>query len=526
MMQTKKILQKSLITSGSIAFALSPSSLLAEQQEKPNIVFFLVDDMGWSDLGCYGGEIKTPNIDSLAESGIRFTQCYNTAKCFPSRATLLTGIYAQQSGMDRNYGKMLNSVTLGEVLKTKGYRTLASGKHHGKENLFNRGFDHYFGLRDGCCNFWNPGEQRPGEPKPAQKRNRAWCDDSKTIIQYTPPKGFYSTDAFTEKALKWLDEKETKDSPFFLYLAFNAPHYPLHAWPEDIEKYKGFYDQGYQATAKKRYEKQIKMGLIDAGLSPIPEFQKCKDWSSLTAEQQKKETLRMQIYAAMLDRVDQNIGKVISKIKQQGKLKNTLFFFASDNGACAEGAKAKNQSTDIKDFGKINSYEVVGKQWATVQNTPLRFWKNYSYEGGICTPLIVSGAGMIKKPGTFCRQPVHFIDIMATLVDLTKAEYPESHNNHPVTPMQGTSILPALNGKKIEREKPLYWQWARGGAIRQGDIKAVFNNKKWELYNISKSRNECKPENNPEKLNNMKKNWEKWYSDVTKWQKKKHKSNK
>lgn len=505
---------------GALAVGMS-SVVIAEEKAKPNIVFILVDDMGWSDVGCYGGEIKTPNIDSLAKSGVRFTQCYNTAKCFPSRATLLTGLYAQQSGMDRGYSSMQNSVTLGEVLRENGYRTLASGKHHCNENLYDRGFDHYYGLRDGCCNFWNPGEKREGEPEPGRKRYRNWCDDGKTMKPYTPEdKKFYATDAFTNKALQWLDEPEVKDKPFFLYLAYNAPHYPLHAWPEDIAKYKGVYDKGYEEIQKIRYKKQIEMGLIDPKTTPMPESPKPTPWSDLEGEELAKEKLRMEIYAAMLDRVDQNVGRLLDKLRKIGKLDNTLIFFASDNGACAEGSGGKIKSKKIEDFGKVASYEAVGKNWATVQNTPLRFWKNSSYEGGICTPLIVSGAGLVKKPGSFCRQPVHFIDIMATLVDLTNAQYPETYKEKKIFPMQGTSILPALKNKQLKREGPLFWQWAGGKAIRKGDIKAVSSKNNWQLYDLSKSRNENVPLEDPEKLQSMIDEWQKWYDEATAWKKK------
>ncbi|MBD3377868.1 sulfatase-like hydrolase/transferase [candidate division KSB1 bacterium] len=485
--------------------------------ERPNIIFVLVDDMGWSDLGCYGSEIQTPNIDRLAANGLRFTQCYNTAKCFPSRATLLSGVYAQQCGMDDTHGEIKNAVTLGEVLKTAGYRTLASGKHHGTENLYDRGFDHYYGLRDGCCNFWNPGEKRPGEPEPARKRTRHWCDDEQQYHPYTPEdKNFYTTDVFTDKALQWLDEPEAQDNPFFLYLAYTAPHYPLHAWPKDIAKYKGVYDKGYQAIQKERYQRQIDMGLIDPDKAPLPESPVPKPWDEVTGVEREKEILRMQIYAAMLDRVDQNIGRLLNKLEQQGKLDNTLIFFASDNGACAEGASAQFASTEIEDFGNADSYEVVGEDWATVQNTPLRFWKNWTHEGGICTPLVAFWADHIKKTGGFYREPVHFIDMMATFVDLTEAHYPETFNQMTVTPMQGTSILPALQDQPLQRDKPLYWKWRRGGGMRDDDTKAVFYDEKWELYNIDQDRNETNnlAATRPEELESMIADWREWYRSV------------
>ena len=234
---------------------------------RPNIILILVDDMGFSDLGCYGSEINTPNIDKLAFEGMRFTQFHNTSKCFPSRASLLTGLYAHQVGMDRKHGALKNCVTLGEVLRSAGYRTLASGKHHGTENLFDRGFDRYYGLRDGASNHFNPGEQREGENKPAQKLRgsgyRKWCIDDSTISPYTPPKDFYTTDYFTKYALKYLEEYKNDKKPFFIYLAYTAPHDPLMAWPEDIDKYEGYYNDGYEKIRLARYKKQIKMELLN-----------------------------------------------------------------------------------------------------------------------------------------------------------------------------------------------------------------------------------------------------------------------
>ncbi len=494
-------------------------SLVADERSKPNIIFILVDDMGWSDLGCYGGEIHTPNIDKLARGGMRFTQCYNTAKCFPSRACLLTGVYAQQCDMDGGPAKIKNAVTLGEVLRTAGYRTLASGKHHGTENLYHRGFDHYYGLRDGCCNYWNPGTQREGEPKPARKRTRHWCDDEKHYHPYTPgDRDFYTTDAFTDKALKWLDEPETKEKPFFLYLAYTAPHYPLQAWPEDIAKYEGVYDKGYQKIQKARHRRQIDMGLINPQTTPLPKCDRPDDWNNIKGDRRKSETLKMQIYAAMVDRMDQNVGRLLDKLRKQGRLENTLIMFASDNGACAEGARAKYASGKIEDYGKINTYLTRGINWAEVQDTPLRKYKNWSHEGGICTPLVVHWPGKISEPGGFCRRPVHFIDIMPTLVDIAGAEYPSKHNGQSVTPMQGVSILPALQGRSVKRKEPLFWKWSIGGAVREGDMKAVFwgRNRDWELYDLSEDRNEKNDlaKEKPQQLKTLVKKWQAWYAKV------------
>lgn len=516
----KTFISKSATLLAAITFCCH-STFFSQTVEKPNIIFILVDDMGWSDIGCYGGEISTPNIDKLAENGLRFTQFYNTAKCMSSRGTLLTGLYAQQCGMGKRPDTLINSVTLGEVLQTVDYRTLASGKHHGLENLTNRGFDHYYGLRDGCCNYWNPGEKRPGEPAPGNKgRIRYWCDDEKTFAPFTPEdRKFYTTDAFTDNALEWLDEKELDNKPFFLYMAYTAPHYPLHAWPVDITKYKGKYDAGYEAIRKSRYDRMVKMGLVDPSKSPLPEWDG-NDFSELSGIELKKEIKRMEIYAAMLDRVDQNIGKIIEKLKKQGKLENTLIMFASDNGGCAENPGVKNRSTKLEDFGAVASYETVGKNWATVQNTPLRKWKNYTHEGGIRTPFIVSWPGKIKNEGGFYHEPGHLIDIMPTLVELTGAAYPETFDSKEIIPMQGTSLLDAFIGEKLKREKPIFWQWSKGGGIRDGNMKAVFWSKdkerRWELHDMSKNMNETNDiaSKMPEQLDKLKKKWQLWYDQV------------
>jgi arylsulfatase A-like enzyme len=490
--------------------------------EKPNILIIFVDDMGWSDIGAYGSEIKTPNLDSLAMNGIRFTQFYNTSKCNTSRACLLTGLYAQQCGM-MSPGAMKNAATLGEVLRPAGYRTLASGKHHGTENLVERGFDHYYGLRDGCCNFWNPGRKREGEPEPGRKSsNRAWCDDEKTYQPYTPEdKNFYTTDAFTDRALKWLDEPELKEKPFLLYLAFTAPHYPLHAWPKDIAKYKGVYDGGYETIRKARYERMVKAGLVDPAKNPLPAWDG-DDWKALSDEARAKEIKRMEIYAAMLDRVDQNVGRVVAKLKAQGKFENTVILFASDNGGCAEGTGAKIKSTKLEDFGTVASYETVGQSWATVQNTPLRKWKNWSLEGGIRTPLIVHWPKMITSGGKICHEPAHLIDIMPTAVELSNATYPPKTMQAAIPPMQGVSLVPTFTGNPLRRPNPIFWQWSAGGAIRDGNFKAVFwggrqSGKSWELHDMSMGPNEANDlsKTHPEKLEALKAQWEAWYASVS-----------
>ncbi len=451
--------------------------------EKPNILVILVDDMGWSDIGSYGGEIETPNIDRLASNGLRFTQMYNTSKCFPSRAALLTGLYAQQNGSaERHTNPLKNSITLGEVLKSVGYRTLYSGKHHGVDHPMDMGFDRYYGLLDGAGNHFNPGLQRKGEPMPAQKRNdRIYYDDRLRMQPYTPPTDFYTTDYFTKYALSWLEEYKEEEAPFFLYLSYTAPHDPLMAWPEDIAKYRGKYSEGYEAIRNKRLEKQRKMGLFsEKAFFSKPTY---RNWDSLSDSLQNVEELKMEVYAAMVDRVDQNIGKILQKIEEQGRLDNTLIFFMSDNGSSAEMVRIAGNG----EIGTVGQWTSLGEDWANVSNTPFRYFKNYSYEGGINTPMIVTWPNKIGKNG-FTEFPGHFIDFMPTLIEITGAEYPEEWNGEALVPMQGESFLPTLLGEEQEREKPLFWQWQEGKAIRKGNMKLVTlgEDSPWELYDLEK----------------------------------------
>ena len=482
----------------------------AADTKKPNIILILVDDMGWSDIGSYGSEIKTPNLDKLAYNGMRFTQCYNTSKCFPSRAALITGVYAQQCGMAKSPGAIKNAVYTGEVLRTAGYRTYWTGKHHSTQNPFEFGYDHYFGLRDGASNMFNPGKQRPGEPKPAQKRStRAWCIDGETFKPWTPPKGFYTTDAFTDYALKYLEEDKDSDKPFFLFLSYTAPHDPLMAWPDDIAKYKGVYSSGYKAIRDARFERQKKMGLVDSS-TKLTEL--TGEWEKLSDAQKKIEERSMEVYAAMIDRVDQNIGKVLAKVKELGQEDNTLILFASDNGGSSENVGNMGNKTNPV-IGEMDNWKSLGGKWANVSNTPFKKFKNYSMEGGICTPLVAYWPAVIKNKGAINHRPTHFIDFLATFVDITGAKYPTEFRDQKIVPLQGESFLGALQGKETTRQKPLFWQWSRGRAVRKGDWKLVSHGK-WELYNIAKDRSESNdlsmqyPEITKE-LTNLYENWAK-----------------
>ncbi|MDX1563844.1 MAG: arylsulfatase [Phycisphaeraceae bacterium] len=502
-----------------VSTAVEPAA--EAKDPRPNIILILADDMGFSDLGCYGGEIATPNLDRLAADGLRFTQAYNTSKCFTTRASLLTGCYHHQVGMARRPGKLQHAVTIGHVLRAAGYRTLWSGKHHGTQNPVALGFDRYYGLRDGACNFFNPGRRRDGEPQPAQKRkNRAWCIDDKTYRPYTPPEGFYTTDYFTKYALQWLDRYEKEDKPYLLYLAYTAPHDPLQAWPEDIVKYKGRYDTGWEAVRQARYARQKKMGLW-TGNAPLSK-RESGDWSDLSADARAEEARRMEVYAAMIECMDRNIGRVLDKVKAQGELDNTLVLFASDNGGSSEVVRIGKGK-----IGAMDRWASVKGRWANVSNTPFRKYKNFSREGGICTPLVVHWPKGIAAPaGSFVRTPVHFIDFMATFIDVANGKYPTEHNGRKIVPLQGVSFRPLLSGDPLHRENPLFWQWSHGRAIRDGKWKGIHQGKGWELYNLADDRTETNDlaDRYPGVTERLSRRWEAWYESVTGGPKKNRKS--
>ncbi len=490
-----------------------------KEQERPNIVLIAVDDMGWSDLGCYGSEINTPNIDKLASNGLRFTNFYNTAKCFPSRASLLTGVYAQDCGYDKTHTNPIrNAVTLGEVLQDAGYVTYWAGKHHGKENPYKRGFNHYFGIKDGASNHFNPGRQREGEPKPSQKKdNRSWGIDSIIHKPYTPKeKDFYSTDYFTNYALEYLEESKELHKPFFLYLAYTAPHDPLMAWPEDIGKYKGKYDKGYEHVRQKRYEKQIRLGLIDdTYILSEPTHAK---WDSLSEDQKNYEAQVMEVYAAMIDRVDQNIGRLMNQLTKLGYAENTIVLFVSDNGASAEMVTLEHDD-DTAPIGSMSRWTSLGENWANVSNTPFRFYKNFSYEGGINTPFIAYWPDKIK-PNTFSDYAGHFIDFMATFIEVTGAVYPLEHHGEEIVPLRGKSLLPVFDNNEMARTEPLFWEWRNGQAMRLNHWKIVRNDKltAWELYNLNNDPTEIEnvaKDNHAivVKMDSIYKNWKSNYSD-------------
>lgn len=486
---------------------------------KPNILIILADDMGYSDIGCYGGEIKTPNIDRLAANGMKFSQMYNTAKCFPTRACLQTGVYYPRTDMDFSH-----TATLGEVLQPAGYLTFWSGKQHAKFNPVTRGYDRYYGMIGGCENHFNPGTAAaPGQPTPAFKvAGNRWALDERGVPEsdnYIPqdPK-FYDTDAFTDRALLWLDEYQKEEKPFLLYIAYTAPHWPLQAWPEDIAKYKGVYDGGYEAVRKARYERQIQLGLIDPKRAPLSEmdFGEKKNWESLTPEERKQEAMRMEVYAAMVDRLDQNIGRLLKKLEEQGKLDNTLILFLSDNGGCATDPKVDNVDPKAP-MGSVGSYPSYGQNWATVSDTPFRKWKTTSHEGGVSTPLVVHWPAGIKPKTDWNRDSAHLIDIMPTMVEVAGAQYPGASKQLKIPAMDGVSLCSAFKGEAITRNRPLFFQYGKSAAMLDDPWKLVRLGTTWELYDRVNDRSETKDlaGKNPEVVKKMNAAWLEWWKECT-----------
>jgi arylsulfatase len=430
--------------------------------EKPNILLMMVDDLGFADFGCYGSEIETPRIDRLAEEGLRFSQFYNTAKCHSSRVSLLSGLYCNQAG-----GAKLNrATTIAEVLGKAGYYTSMAGKWHLDKQPTDFGFDRYWGHLSGATDFFvGDGTFR--------LNGEVWNGFDEN---------FYTTDANVDWSMKFISEALKEGKPFFHYIAFNAPHYPLQAPKEDIRKYLGRYDIGWEKIREARFEKQKKLGLFPESM-PLPAMPgHVPDWSGLTAHQREFESFRMAVYAAMVDRIDQNIGRLVDWLAEKGELDNTLILLCSDNGACPF---ERSKHLDIPPW-KGGSYYLYDASWATVGNTPLRHYKQTQHEGGISSPLIVRWLGKAKQPGRWERSPGHLIDIMATCIDIAGAEYPTDKT---IEPLQGKSLLPLLEGRERAGHDELYFQFSNCRALRAGDWKAVsFYGHKWELYNVTDDR--------------------------------------
>ena len=539
-----------LMATVALSVALSPA--VAQATKRPNIIVVMSDDMGFSDIGCYGGEIATPNLDRLAEGGLRFTQFYNTGRCCPTRASLLTGLYPHQAGIghmmeDRGhdgYRGDLNRrcLTIAEVLHPAGYATYMVGKWHVTRHTqpdgpkFNwplqRGFDRFYGTITGAGSFFDPGT----------------LTRDNTMIspfadpEYRPEK-FYYTNAISDHAVRFLEEHHNSqpDRPFFMYVAYTCAHWPMHALDEDIAQQQGNYDRGYAPVRSQRFERAKQLGLIDSRWDLSPQE---GDWAKV--EHQAWEARCMEVYAAMIHCMDGGIGRIVDTLQNHGQLEDTLILFLQDNGGCQEtngrqgnarrpvAATLPRIADDVilRDVvpkqtragvptltgpfimpGPSDTYIAYGRNWANVSNTPFREYKHFVHEGGISTPLIAHWPEGIRRRGELEQQPAHLIDVMATCVDVSHARYPTQLGTDSIEPLEGRSLLPAFEGGTIRREA-IYWEHEGNRAIRVGKWKLVAKGERgaWELYDMEADRTEMHDVSatDPERVTELAAQWQAW----------------
>ncbi|MDP6525203.1 MAG: arylsulfatase [Kiritimatiellia bacterium] len=533
-----------------ICFAFA-AGLPAAADARPNIVILFVDDMGYSDIGCFGGEIETPNLDKLAANGVRFTQFYNTSRCCPSRAALLTGLYSHEAGIGMmvyrsngiGYLGRLNDkcVTFGEVMRDAGYRTMMTGKWHAGHNPESRpevrGFDKFTGVYLHIDSYWKV------------LRNCDVWRDGKLFIKaqetpknpYKPDEEFYTTDFFTDAALDYIDEAAAdKSKPFLLHVCYNVPHFPLETPDHLIEKYRGKYMKGWDVLRREKLERMKKMGIVPEtqklpnvkGFKNVNSFgvetEVLPKWESVSEEDKKELDFRRAMYAGQIDRLDWNVGRIVERLKKQGVLDNTLIMFFSDNGCSGElGLYGMNwkkfTSANYADWRKKGGWSISqGQCWASYSNAPFRKYKKFVHEGGIASPFIAHWPRGIKEPGRISsKQFFHLIDIMPTLCEAAGATYPKTYKERTVSPARGISMLPMIKSAETSAgARTVYWQHENHAAIREGDWKLVTVNDRsgdhWELYNLSADRSESEDlaGKNPERVDRLKKNWIKWAHDV------------
>ena len=484
---------------------------------KPNILLVLADDMGFSDIGCYGSEIETPHIDRLASGGVRFSQFYNTARCSPSRASMLTGLHPHQTGIgiltkdDRPHGYpgSLNDrcVTVAEILSEAGYATSLVGKWHLASNIreanhawpTRRGFDHFYGTLAGSCSYYQPASLTRGE------RN--------VEAEATAQTNYYYTDAIAQEACAFVRDQAQIKRPFFMYVAFTAPHWPLQATEEDIAKYRGRYDEGWDVLRQRRIARLREAGLIGDEVKECERDPEEPAWEDV--QDKAWEARRMEVYAAQMHRMDQGIGEILATLEQSGQLENTLIFFLSDNGACAEvlpldgSAEAfKKRRPDLERLkprngrdlkvgnepaivpGPEDTYASYGRAWANLSNTPFRLYKRWTHEGGISTPLIVHWPAGKLDDGAIVREPFQLTDLLPTILDAAGVQFNHDAKHQGIPECKGYSFLPALRGKK-STDHTLYWEHTGNAAIRRGRWKLVREYPKpWELYDMETDRAE------------------------------------
>lgn len=519
-----------------------------KNEQQPNILIIMADDLGYSDLGCYGGEIETPNLDALAQAGLRFRNFYNTARCCPTRAALLTGQYQHKVGLAKN-GRSLNrnGITIAEVLKTSNYQTGMVGKWHltqarplpdPKEHLkwlnhqsyqsrdfgelatypTQRGFDKFYGIIWGVVDYFDPFSLVDGE-KPVKEHSA----------------DYYITDDLTRKSVQYINSFAKKEEPFFLYVAYTAPHWPIHALPEDIKKYENTYQDGWEFLQQKRYQRQIELGLVNPQTHPLNPLEGRK-WETLSKEEKEFNTRKMAVHAAMVDRVDQSVGEIVEALKKNRQLEHTLILFLADNGASPEiptapgydrnsetrqGNKVNFQDNiPLEELGSQTSYTGIGPEWANAINTPYRFWKYQSYGGGIRTPAIVYWNGLTAQKGQFTDELSHVMDILPTVLEITNTAYPSNYDGYKIGKLDGISLLPVLKNTKRNGYQSLYFEHEAGKAAIQGDWKITLRpeENKWRLYNLEEDATESTDLANlyPNHLETLKSDWQNWYDEVTK----------
>jgi len=515
----KKTMLKFIIAASCALVAILPA-IAQKKSEKPNIILIMVDDMGYSDIGAYGSEIKTPNLDRLAAEGIRFKEFYNNSICAPTRASLLTGQYPHKAGIgyfDVNLGLpayqgYLNkeSLTIAEVMKQGGYSTLLSGKWHvGKDSTSwpnQRGFDQFYGILGGASDYFDTDSLPLGNvayPVTLMKNN---------VRQYPKDNSYYFTDEIGTNAIQFLDEQNKENKPFFLYVAFTAPHWPLQALPEDIAKYRGKYDIGWDSLRSQRLQRQRQLGILSPGQTVAAHDPEVPDWNKLTYDEKQFWKAKMEVYAAMIDRMDQNVGRILDKLKELKKDENTLIVFISDNGAQG-GFSSYNPLKRglVKNSGPIGtsgSFDYQEQNWAYVSNTPLRQYKNNMHEGGFGSPFIAWYPNRIK-PGTIVKGTAHLIDLAPTFYELGGVKYPLKFNTFTTHSLPGKSLVPVLTGQttEVQRGEPIFWERAGNRAVRNGKWKIVstYPSYKWELYDLETDRGETKDlaEQHPDIVNQL-----------------------
>ncbi|MCH2209332.1 MAG: arylsulfatase [Lentisphaerales bacterium] len=519
-----------------ICFLLFLMSLSAA--EKPNVIIILVDDMGFSDIGSYGGEINTPNIDALAYGGVRYSQFYNASRCCPTRASLMTGLHPHLTGIGHmtvspdsnkhdkgeqfpNYRGFLNRhcATLAELLKPAGYSTYLAGKWHlgQKEKSqwpLQRGFDKFYGCLAGSTRFFSPDtDERKG-------RGITYGNEPVTQVKSTTDRAYYTTDAFTDYGIKFIEEGD-KDKPFFLYLAYTAPHWPHQAHEEDIDKYRGKYKVGWDKVRQQRLQRQQDLGLFDQDLKLSSRDKSVPAWSSIEPDKLDELDLRMAVYAAMIDCIDQNVGKLVAYLKKQGLYENSLIMFMTDNGACAEGASLGHGN--IIDINKRNleTNNNYGAAWANVSSTPFRLYKHWTHEGGSASPFFMHWPKEIKAQKDWYRSSAQLIDVVPTLLEVCQANYPEKLHGNKLHTLNGISLTDSFTSTPLKRTQPMFSEHENNAFMIDGNWKLVGkgvaapkgpNIKKWELYDLKNDRAELKDlaHKKPERLKDMAKAWHAW----------------